>query len=215
MTKRKVGVLISGRGSNLAALIAAARAPDYPAEIVLVISNRADAGGLALARDAGIATAVVPHRDYASREAFDAEIDRRLAAAGCELVCLAGFMRIFSSWFVARWRERVLNIHPALLPAFPGLHVHRRTLEAGVRIAGCTVHFVIEGVDEGPIIVQAAVPVLPADDEAALAARILAAEHRAYPLALALVASGRARVEGARVAISGGSAAEGMLINPQ
>jgi phosphoribosylglycinamide formyltransferase-1 len=213
--KRKVGVLISGRGSNLAALIDAARAPDYPAEIVLVISNRADAGGLALALDAGIATAVVPHRDYASREAFDAEIDRRLVAAGCELVCLAGFMRIFSSWFVARWRERVLNIHPALLPAFPGLHVHRRMLEAGVRIAGCTVHFVIEGVDEGPIIVQAAVPVLPGDDEAALAARIRAAEHRAYPRALALVASGQARVDGARVAISGASTAGDMLVNPE
>src|SRR5262245_4268816 len=119
--KRKVGILISGRGSNLAALIEAARAPDYPAELVLVIPNRVDAGGLALAQNAGIATAVVPHRDYASREAFDAEIDRRLVAASCELVCLAGFMRIFSSWFVARWRERVLNIHPALLPAFPGL----------------------------------------------------------------------------------------------
>jgi phosphoribosylglycinamide formyltransferase-1 len=135
----------------------------------------------------------LPHRDYAAREDFDAEIERRLLAAGCELVCLAGFMRIFSAGFVARWRERILNIHPALLPAFPGLHVHRRTLEAGVRIAGCTVHFVIAGVDEGPIIVQAAVPVLPGDDEAALAARILAAEHRAFPLALALVASGRAR----------------------
>jgi formyltetrahydrofolate-dependent phosphoribosylglycinamide formyltransferase len=208
-------VLISGRGSNLAALIAAARAPDYPAEIALVIANRADAGGLALARDAGIAAAVVPHRDYASREDFDAAVERRLIAAGCELVCLAGFMRIFSAGFVARWRERVLNIHPALLPAFPGLHVHRRTLEAGVRIAGCTVHFVTEGVDEGPIIVQAAVPVLPDDDEAALAARILAAEHRAYPRALALVASGRARVDGTRVAISGAPPVEGLLINPE
>jgi phosphoribosylglycinamide formyltransferase-1 len=213
--KRKVAVLISGRGSNLAALIAAARAPDYPAEIALVISNRADAGGLALARQAGIASAVVPHRDYAAREDFDAEIERRLLAAGCELVCLAGFMRIFSAGFVARWRERILNIHPALLPAFPGLHVHRRTLEAGVRIAGCTVHFVIAGVDEGPIIVQAAVPVLPGDDEAALAARILAAEHRAFPLALALVASGRARVEGNRVVIAGAVPVEGLLINPE
>jgi phosphoribosylglycinamide formyltransferase-1 len=212
--KCKVAVLISGRGSNLAALIAAARAPDYPATIALVISNRADAGGLALAHDAGIATAVVPHRDYAAREDFDAEIERRLLAAGCELVCLAGFMRIFSAGFVARWRERVLNIHPALLPAFPGLHVHRRTLEAGVRISGCTVHFVIEGVDEGPIIVQAAVPVLPGDDEAALAARILTAEHRAYPHALALVASGRARVDGNRVAIAEAAPVEGLLINP-
>jgi phosphoribosylglycinamide formyltransferase-1 len=215
MTRRKVGVLISGRGSNLAALIAAAQAPDYPAEIALVIANRADAAGVAFARDAGIATAVVPHRDYASREAFDAELDRRLVAAGCELVCLAGFMRILSRWFVARWQGRALNVHPALLPAFPGLDVHRRTLEAGVRIAGCTVHFVIEGVDEGPIIVQAAVPVLPGDDEASLAARILTAEHRAYPRALALVASGRARIAGSAVAIAGGGAATGMLLSPE
>jgi phosphoribosylglycinamide formyltransferase-1 len=220
VTRRKVGVLISGRGSNLAALIAATRAPDYPAEIALVIANRADAGGLALARDAGVEAAVVSHRDYASREAFDAELDRRLGAAGCELICLAGFMRILSPWFVARWHARALNIHPALLPAFPGLDVHRRTLEAGVRIAGCTVHYVIEGVDEGPIIVQAAVPVLPGDDEAALAARILAAEHRAYPRALALVASGRTRIDGARVAIVGAGGAgaagagDGLLLSP-
>src|SRR5262249_13015772 len=144
-----------------------------------------------------------------------AELERRLLAAGCELVCLAGFMRILSAGFVARWRERMLNIHPTLLPAFPGLHVHRRMLEAGVRLAGCTVHFVTEGFDEGPIIVQAAVPVLADDDEASLAARILAAEHRAYPHALALVASGRARVDGHQVVIAGATPASGLLLSPE
>lgn len=214
MTKRRVGVLISGRGSNLAALIDAARRPDYPAEIALVLANRADAGGLARAAEAGIATAVVPHRDHPDRESFEAAVHARLVAAGCELVCLAGFMRVLTPWFVSRWRDRLINIHPALLPAFPGLDIHRRTLEAGVTIAGCTVHFVREGVDDGPIILQAAVPVLGDDDEASLAARILAAEHRAYPRALALVASGAIRIEGNRVRTTGSAAPDGLLMCP-
>ena len=212
--KRRVGVLISGRGSNLAALIEAARRPGYPAEIALVLSNRADAGGLSRARDAGIATAVVPHRDFSTREAFEAAMHERLVAAGCEIVCLAGFMRVLTASFVRLWTDRLINIHPSLLPAFPGLDVHRRALESGATIAGCTVHFVREGVDDGPIIVQAAVPVMPDDDEDALAARILTAEHQAYPRALALVAAGAFRIEGNRVLTANAAAYGRMLINP-
>ena len=190
MSRKRVAVLISGRGSNMAALIAAAKAPDYPAEIAQVISNRPDAAGLALAADAGIATRVVDHKSFADRGAFDRALDAAIGEVGAELVCLAGFMRLFTPWFVARWRGRMLNIHPSLLPAFPGLHPQRQALAAGVRLAGCTVHYVSEATDAGPIIAQAAVPVMPGDDEASLARRILAAEHRLYPMALRLVAAG-------------------------
>jgi phosphoribosylglycinamide formyltransferase-1 len=210
----KTAVLISGRGSNLQALIDACAAPEFPAEIALVISNRADAAGLARAQAAGIATRVIPHRDFATRPDFDDAIDRALGEAGVGLVCLAGFMRLLGEAFVARWRDRLINIHPSLLPAFRGLETHERVLAAGVRFTGCTVHFVRADVDDGPIIVQAAVPVLPEDDVEALAARVLEAEHRAYPLALRLIAEGRVRVVGNRVAIGGAGAPTATLLNP-
>ncbi len=212
----KVAVLISGRGSNLQALIDACAPADFPAEIRLVLSNRADAAGLERARRAGIPAQVVSHREYGTRAEFDAALDRALEAAGIELVCLAGFMRVLGDAFVARWRDRVVNIHPSLLPAFPGLDTHARALAAGVRFTGCTVHFVREAVDDGPIIVQAAVPVLPGDDSDKLAARVLAAEHRAYPLALRLIAEGRVRIADGRVEIRGAAGAppEGVLNPP-
>ncbi len=200
MTNRKrVGVLISGRGSNLASLIEAQRAPDYPAEIVLVLSNKADAFGLVRAHEAGVATRVVSHKGFASREAFDAVITDALKEARVDLVCNAGFMRLHSAAFVRKWSGRQINIHPSLLPAFRGLHPQARALEAGVRVAGATVHFVSEEMDAGPIIAQGAVPVRPGDTEETLSARILAMEHRLYPLALKLVASGAAQLENGRV----------------
>jgi phosphoribosylglycinamide formyltransferase 1 len=214
VARLKLAVLISGRGSNLEALIAACAAADFPAEIRLVLSNRADAAGLAHAARAAIPSRVIPHRDFSTREAFDAALDQALAAAGIEFVCLAGFMRLLGDAFVARWRDRLVNIHPSLLPAFPGLDTHARALAAGVRFAGCTVHFVRPEMDSGPIIVQAAVPVLPSDDAARLAARVLEAEHKAYPLALRLVAEGRARVRDERVEITGNFAAPPILLNP-
>ncbi len=193
MTKKRVAVLISGRGSNLAALIDAAKAPDYPAEIALVVSNRPDATGLAHARDAGIATALVDHTLYGDdRGAFERALDAQLAAQRIDIVCLAGFMRLLSPWFVARWTGRMLNIHPALLPQFKGLHTHRRALEAGVKRHGATVHFVVAEMDSGPIVMQESVPVIDGDSEETLAARVLEAEHRIYPQALRLVAEGRA-----------------------
>ncbi len=215
----KIGVLISGRGSNLQALIEACARPDYPAEIALVIANRADAFGLERARQAGLAMRVIPHRDFADRASFDAALDEALRRADVELVCNAGFMRILTPWFVERWRDRQINIHPSLLPAFPGLHTHERVLAAGVRFSGCTVHFVRAAMDTGPIIAQAVVPVLPDDDAERLAARVLAAEHRLFPLALRLVAEGRVRiVAGAdgseRVAIAGAAAPREAILNP-
>lgn len=214
MARMKVGVLISGRGSNLEALIKAARHPDYPAEIACVISNRPEAAGLAHAESAGIANEVIDHTLFPTRPGFEAALDESLDAAGCELVALAGFMRVLTSDFVERWRDRLINIHPSLLPAFPGLDTHAAALAAGVKIHGCTVHFVREAVDAGPIIGQAAVPVLPGDDAARLAGRVLAAEHRLYPHCLGLVASGRTRVAGQRVDIRGADAPEAALINP-
>jgi phosphoribosylglycinamide formyltransferase 1 len=189
--KKRVAVLISGRGSNMTALIEAAQAKDYPAEIVLVVSNRPDAAGLARAREAAIATAVVDHRPFgADREAFERALDDELRKRGIEIVCLAGFMRLLTSWFIGRWRGRILNIHPALLPEFKGLDTHRRALEAGVKRHGATVHFVVEETDAGPVISQQSVPVLQGDTEATLAARVLEIEHRIYPEALRLVAEG-------------------------
>jgi phosphoribosylglycinamide formyltransferase 1 len=193
MSKKRVAVLISGRGSNMAALIEAAKAKDYPAEIVLVVSNRPDAGGLARARDAAIATAVIDHRPFGeSREAFERALDEELRKYRVEIVCLAGFMRLLTAWFIGRWSGRILNIHPALLPEFKGLHTHRRALQAGVKRHGATVHFVVEETDAGPVISQQSVPVLPGDTEEALAARVIEVEHRIYPEALRLVAEGRA-----------------------
>jgi len=210
----RVGVLISGRGSNLQALVEASRDPDYPAEIALVVSNRPQAAGLGRAKAAGIAVAVVDHRSFDSRPAFEADLTVCLERAGIELVCQAGFMRILTGETVSRWYDRMINIHPSLLPLFPGLDTHARALAAGMRIHGCTVHYVREAVDSGPIIGQAAVPVLPDDDEAALAARVLEAEHRLYPRCLALVATGQAAVVGDKVALGAGLCASGTLINP-
>ena len=214
MAKTKIAVLISGRGSNLQALIDAAKAEDYPAEIVLVLSNKPDAAGLYRAAESGIPTAVVDHNEFEEREAFEAAIDERLKEAKARYVCLAGFMRILTPWFTERWRDLILNIHPSLLPAFKGLHTHERALETGVRLHGCTVHFVRPEMDDGPIIGQAAVPVLPGDDADTLNDRVLAAEHALYPRCVALVCSGKARVSGERVRLQGVAAEQDMLINP-
>ena len=197
--KKRVGVLISGRGTNLQALIDAAKTRDYPAEIVVVISNAPGVQGLARAEAAGIPVRVVNHKDFATRELFEAELDAALNQAGVELLCNAGFMRLLTESFVTRWLNRHLNIHPSLLPAFKGLDTHARVLQSGARITGCTVHFVRAAMDEGPIVAQAAVPVDPGDTEESLAARVLEAEHRLYPHALRLVASGAVRVEGEHV----------------
>lgn len=214
MTKRKrVGVLISGRGSNLQALIDASREPRFPAEIGCVISSVADVEGLARAARASIPAQVVSHRAHATREAFGAALDVALRDAKVELVCLAGFMRVLSDRFVESWRGQLVNIHPSLLPAFKGLDVHARVLAAGVRISGCTVHFVVPELDSGPIIAQAAVPVLPDDTEGTLAARTLAAEHKLYPLALRLLAEGKICLEGDQVRYSGSGAASGELFS--
>jgi phosphoribosylglycinamide formyltransferase 1 len=207
----RLGVLISGRGSNLQALIDACAEPGYPAEIALVLSNRADAPGLARAAAAAIPDTVIPQHE---RSEFAAAADARLRAAGVELVCLAGFMRLLDTGFVEAWRDRMLNIHPSLLPAFPGLHAQRQALAAGVRFAGCTVHFVRPETDTGPIIAQGVVPVHPEDDEERLSARILAAEHRLYPLAVRLVAEGRTRVIGGKVEIEGWQAPDFAGLNP-
>jgi phosphoribosylglycinamide formyltransferase-1 len=189
MGRKRVAVLISGRGSNMASLIEAAKAPDYPAEIALVLSNRPDAAGLAFARSAGIATAIVDHTRFGKdREAFEHELQAVLEANRIELVCLAGFMRLLTPGFVSRWAGRMLNIHPALLPAFKGLHTHERALAAGVKTHGATVHFVVPEMDSGPIVVQGEVPVLADDTAETLAARVLAVEHRIYPDALRRVA---------------------------
>ena len=212
--RRRTAILISGRGSNMAALLAAAAAPGFPAEVVLVFANTAAAGGLATARDAGIATAALSHRDYPSREAFDRAVDAELAARDIDLVCLAGFMRVVSPWFCERWVGRMISIHPALLPSFKGLDTHARALEAGVKIHGASVHFVVPELDAGPIIAQAAVPVLDGDTPESLAARVLRQEHVIYPRALALVASGRVRLEAGRAVSDGATAEDAALAVP-
>lgn len=191
MTAR-VSVLISGGGSNLQALLDATQADDYPAEIVQVISNRASAGGLQRAKNAGVPTRVIDHKRSGGREAFDAALDEALREAAPDYVCLAGFMRILTPGFVAGWQGRMLNIHPSLLPLFKGVHVHRQALDAGVRITGCTVHLVTPELDDGPILGQAAVPVLPGDTEEALADRVLVQEHRLFPRALRRLIEGDA-----------------------
>ncbi len=199
--RRKVAVLISGRGSNMQSLARACAAPDYPAEIVLVLSNRADAAGLDFAREAGIATAVISHKDFPDRASFDAAMDAEIRRHGADLICLAGFMRLLDSAIIEAWRDRMINIHPSLLPSFRGLDTHERALEAGVKLAGCSVHFVRPDVDTGPIIAQAAVPVLPDDTPDSLAVRVLEQEHLIYPMALRMVAEGRVRVEGDRAIV--------------
>jgi formyltetrahydrofolate-dependent phosphoribosylglycinamide formyltransferase len=200
--RARTAILISGRGSNMRSLIAAAANPTFPAEIVLVISNVGNAEGLKHAANAGIATKVIPHKAFVSREAFDAAIDAALAEANIEIVCLAGFMRILSDWFARKWEGRLLNIHPSLLPSFKGVHVHEQALQAGVRISGCTVHFVVPELDAGPIVAQAAVPVELGDTPDTLAARVLQAEHELYPAALKLLAEGRIRLQNGQAAFA-------------
>jgi phosphoribosylglycinamide formyltransferase-1 len=214
MARVKVGVLISGRGSNLKALIEAARDPAYPAEIAHVISNRPDAPGLDYAEDHGIPTEVIDHTRFAGRPGFEAALTASLTSAGVELVCLAGFMRVLTAEFVDQWANRILNIHPSLLPAFPGTDTHRQALAAGVTITGCTVHLVSEAVDGGPIVGQAAVPVQPGDTPDSLGARVLAAEHRLYPHCLAEMAAGKVRVIGHGVEIADRTVPDGVLYNP-
>ncbi len=193
--KQRIAILISGRGSNMMSLAEAAGTSDFPAEVAAVIANRPDAAGIAWAAARGIPTRVVDHKAYPNRAAFEAELHSAIAGTGATLVCLAGFMRVLTSGFVAKWQGRMINIHPSLLPSFKGLHTHEQALEAGVRIAGCTVHFVVPEMDAGPIIAQAAVPVEYGDTPDTLAQRILSAEHQLYPQALRLVASGAVRME--------------------
>ncbi len=199
--KKNIAILISGRGSNMEALFEAASQPDYPARIVTVISNRPDAPGLAFARQQNVQTIALDHKAYRSRDAFEADLQKSLETADIDLIVLAGFMRLMTAGFVDRWGNRMINIHPSLLPAFKGLHTHERALTEGVRIAGCTVHFVRPEMDAGPIIAQAAVAVLSGDTPVSLAKRVLEAEHKLYPAAVRLVASGRTRVEQEKVII--------------
>jgi phosphoribosylglycinamide formyltransferase-1 len=212
--RKRTAILVSGRGSNMRALVEAATDPGFPAEICLVLSNRPDAPGLAFAKEKGVAVAVVDHKIYAGREEFERSMQALLELYRIELVCLAGFLRLLSPWFVGQWRGHLVNIHPALLPAYRGLHTHERALADGVRIHGCTVHFVVEAMDEGPIIAQAAVPVLDADTPETLAARVLAQEHVIYPAALAHVARGSYSVEGNRVLLGEAAAVPPPLLVP-
>lgn len=213
--RKKVGVLISGNGSNLQALIDACRQSDFPAQISVVISNKKDAYGLNRASEAGIPTHVVDHRDHATREAFDGEMHKLLLRHHVEIVCLAGFMRLLSAGFVEQWKDRMINVHPSLLPSFKGAHAHRDAIASGVRVSGCTVHFVRAEMDNGPIIVQAAVPVLAGDDEKTLGARVLEQEHACYPLALRWLAEGRLMIDGTQVRVQNSAPARDALLNPQ
>jgi formyltetrahydrofolate-dependent phosphoribosylglycinamide formyltransferase len=201
--KKRVAILISGRGSNMGALIEAAKAPDYPAEIVAVIANKADAGGLDVARANGIPAFAILHGDFASKREHENAVSQTLQAAKADIVCLAGYMRIISPEFVSEWEGRMLNIHPSLLPLFKGLHTHEQVLEAGMRVHGCTVHFVTAGMDEGPIITQTAVSVNIGDTPQTLADRVLSVEHETYVRALALVASGKAVMKNGRTVFTG------------
>jgi phosphoribosylglycinamide formyltransferase 1 len=210
----RVAILISGRGSNMDALIEAARAPDFPAQIALVVSNRPDAPGLAKAKAAGLATAAVDHKIYAGREEFERSLQIVLETYRIDFICLAGFLRLFTPWFIGQWRGRMLNIHPALLPAYKGLHTHERALADGVKIHGCTVHFVVPEMDEGPIVAQAAVSVLDSDTPETLAARVLEQEHRIYPMALELVSSGKVQIEGNRV-VGASNDGRNTLVSPK
>ena len=210
----KIAVLISGRGSNLQSLIDAAAAGELGAEIALVISNVPDAPGLERAAKAGISAETIDHRNFEGREPFEDALHAALSGRSIELVCLAGFMRLLTGSFVGKWRDRLINIHPSILPAFKGLHTHERAIEAGVRFSGCTVHFVRPEMDDGPIVAQAAVPVLQGDTPGDLAARVLAEEHKLYPMAVRMIAEGRVRVVGNKVEISGTAAAPSPVVNP-
>ncbi len=202
MSRRRVAILISGRGSNMVSLIEAAQAADFPADIALVLSNRPDAEGLMRAKDAGIATLAIDHKAFPDRESFDRALDAALNEHDIAFICLAGFMRVLSDWFVERWSGRMINIHPSLLPLYRGTQTHRRALEDGVLVHGCTVHFVVPELDAGPIIAQAVVPVVPGDTEESLAGRVIVQEHRLYPQALRMICDGTARLENGRVVFS-------------
>lgn len=213
MARKRVAVLISGRGSNLAALIEAAKDSSYPAEIVLVVSNRPQAEGIVYARGAGIATTIIDHTDYGkNREAFEQALQAVLEGSGIEIVCLAGFMRLLTPWFIGRWQGRMLNIHPALLPNFKGLHTHEQALSAGATSHGATVHFVTADMDAGPTICQAAVPVLDGDTTETLAERVLAVEHKIYPLALKWLAEGKLRVVDGKCIIDNARLPDGVTV---
>lgn len=214
-SQKSIVILISGRGSNMESLLAAVAAGTLPVRVAAVLSNRPDAAGLQSAAAQGVPTRVVDHKQFADRAAFDAAMSEAIDAFTPDLVVLAGFMRILSEGFVRRYEGRLMNIHPSLLPAFPGLHTHRKALDEGVRVHGCTVHFVTPTLDHGPVVVQAAVPVLDDDDEAALAARVLAQEHRVYPQAVRWFAEGRLRLVGQRVLLDAPQDAAGALIAPR
>jgi phosphoribosylglycinamide formyltransferase 1 len=215
VVKKRVAVLISGRGSNMEALVAAAASNLYPAQIVVVIANRPDAPGLARAAAAGVPTAIVDHQGFGTeREAFERALEAEMEPRGVELICLAGFMRLLSPWLVDRWQGRMLNIHPALLPAFKGLNTHARALAAGVKIHGATVHLVVAETDSGPILAQAGLAVHAHDTAPTLAARVRRLEHRIYPLALKLLAEGRVRINDGRCVIAGLNEVEDVLISP-
>lgn len=212
--KKRVVVFISGGGSNMLALAKAAAEPGFPAEIVAVIADKADAGGLAKAAALGIPTRSFQRKYFESKDAHEAAILAELDRLSPDIICLAGYMRLLSATFIQRHEGRILNIHPSLLPLFPGLHTHQRAIDAGMKVAGCTVHFVTEGMDEGPILAQAVVPVLPGDTSDSLAARVLTVEHRTYPMALRMMAEGKVRMEGGRAVIDGAREATGTLISP-
>jgi phosphoribosylglycinamide formyltransferase-1 len=215
MARKRVAVLISGRGSNMAALIEAASDPAYPAEISLVLSNIPDAGGLRIANSKGIKTAIVDHKKFGKdRVGFEEAIQGALDAGKIQFVCLAGFMRLLTPAFVGHWHGRMLNIHPALLPSFKGLDTHERAIAEGVKIHGATVHFVVPEMDSGPIVAQAAVPVLSSDTPQSLAARVIQAEHRIYPLALRWLAQGKLKIVDGRCVVSGASDIDGVLVSP-
>ena len=216
MTPRKrTAILISGRGSNMQSLVRAMRQPGFPAEPAVVISNRPEAAGLAWARDKGLATVTIDHKEFANRMAFEARLHQTLLEHGTQLICNAGFMRILTGGFVDRWRDRQINVHPSLLPAFPGLDTHQRAIDSGALISGCTIHFTRVELDAGPIIAQAAVPIMPADTAETLAARVLATEHKLYPMALRLVASGQVTVVNETVQFAGPVTEPMPLMMPQ
>lgn len=212
--KPRVGILISGRGSNMQALVEAAKSPDYPAEIALVVANRPDAPGLDWAKAQGLPTLGLDHTHYEDRAHFESQLNSVLTTSQIDIVALAGFMRLLTEDFVSTWHNKLINIHPSLLPSFKGLNTHQRALDAGVKIAGCSVHFVRAQMDVGPIITQAAVPVLEDDTAETLAARVLEAEHKIYPNALALVASGKAKVVGEQVRVAPSVNQQAMLVSP-
>jgi phosphoribosylglycinamide formyltransferase-1 len=214
MAKLKVGVMISGRGSNMAALVRAAWDEDYPAEIACVVSNVADAPGVKIARDAGIVTAVIPHGDYPDRETFERAVSAELEKHNVRLIAMAGFMRVLSPWLPQRWRGRLVNVHPSLLPAFKGLDAQQKAIDAGARVSGCTVHFVVPEIDAGPIIAQAAVPVMAGDTADRLAARILRQEHQLYPLVVRWFGEGRVSLTEGRVTVKGVAPRATLLFSP-